>query len=216
MPICKISFRFLKKWRQDSRMYSNWSNSPSPFTNLKVSINQFIRYNNRSKLHEFTFTSENIYFNLSENLWKDSVLTVFRGFSGPNRCWAPPPPPRLKEKNFSSLWQFPDYAPAFNIKYQWRIQEFVQSWTTHSWNSVKSEGGTESPLEILVLTSTDPLYTPLSSINLIGRLPIRLPREIGRSFSVPGTRPSPGARIDRVVLPSSFSSFIILGNILNS
>ena len=154
MPICKISFRFLKKWRQDSRMYSNWSNSPSPFTNLKVSINQFIRYNNRSKLHEFTFTSENIYFNLSENLWKDSVLTVFRGFSGPNRCWAPPPLKRKKlQFSLTISWLRPCIQHQISMAYtgicaelDYPFLKFHGEW-----------GGTESPLEIIVLTSTDPL-----------------------------------------------------------
>ena len=30
MPICKISFRFLKKWRQESKMYSNGKSVSSP------------------------------------------------------------------------------------------------------------------------------------------------------------------------------------------
>ena len=34
VPICKISFRVLKTWIQDYQMYSNWSNSPSPFNNF--------------------------------------------------------------------------------------------------------------------------------------------------------------------------------------
>jgi len=36
IPICKISFRFLKKWRQESKMYSNGKSVPSPLPQMML------------------------------------------------------------------------------------------------------------------------------------------------------------------------------------
>ena len=56
MPICKISFRFLRKLRQESQAYSNWSNVPSPL--IKVIIEDNFR--KHKNVFQVSIVCENI------------------------------------------------------------------------------------------------------------------------------------------------------------